>query len=232
MKWSEITEARLPLLPNGVERLRGSYAAFVIVMSPTDFLKLTASPEDLEYIRARDFPQDRETFVGDGGDEEQLGRFSMPFLKVVWPSGRVKGHEGRHRALMIQRQGGNSFPVAIFLYYEDIHEVSYERWDRDTDESTREIETFVNGREAVTRREELRKINDLDNSIHYFDVRHDTKLGGAAKGSPNQRNEVDPWDHKAFTVDDMPKRLLAQYDSNIEVTRYRVGLVKGYRHFS
>lgn len=53
---------------------------------------------------------------------EDYNRFSregetvlMPFLYVDLATGRVEGHEGRHRAAAVMNAGGTRLPVAIIL---------------------------------------------------------------------------------------------------------------------
>lgn len=244
MRWFDLLEARLPLIKGDLPRLRGSYAAFVITMNPADFLRLTVTGNDLERIQSRSFPNDLDTFKNaHGGNDENFGRYSMPFLMITWPSGKITGHEGRHRANMILKQGGNVFPVAIFMKTANEYEITYERWDPNTDETTSQSETFTDYTEAERRVKYLKSWNkmrrdaygsdeeDKFEDVLYFTVRMNHLRGNTIKGSPNYENPNDPWDRKAFTTEDMPKQLIGQYDSSVVVTDFKVGLVKGYKHF-
>jgi hypothetical protein len=244
MRWSDINEARLPLIKGDTKRLRGSYAAFIITMAPKDFLALTIAPGDMERIAAAEFPKNRDKFKDMmGGRDDDFGRFNMPFLTVEWPTGKVMQHEGRHRALMIDRQGGGVFPVAIFLRYQTEYQVTYERWNSETDETTKGAEDFTSFEEAKERADFLKSWNDRQRAAWgtpdedefdatcFFSVKIENLGGGTIKGSPSQENPDDPWDRKPYTAEDMPKQLVGQYDGSVVVTKFKVGVVKGYRHF-
>ncbi len=187
-------------------------------MNPQDFLKLTASPHDLEVIKQQKFPKTRDEFSGSYSTADQdFGRFPAPFLKVAYPSGKVHGHEGRHRALMVLNQGGTNFPVIIYLRQDSIYTISYE-------------EFHVESGEARKRYEQL-KFSSVAEPINYFGVKMETHGGGTIKGSPTFTDPDDPWKKKAFQKSDMPVQLISEYSDDVVVTNYRVGLVKGYNHF-
>lgn len=243
MRYREIMEANLKLVKGDLARLRGSYAAFIITMSPGDFLKLTACPSDLEYISKHEFPKSAEVYRELRDTDKDFGAFNIPFLSIEWPTGKVVGHEGRHRALMVQRSGGTNFPVAIFMRAQHEYEVHYTKSNLDTYEETQEVEQFgTDYKAARARADELKNWNANERKawtvdapdqepILYRKVKVETLRGGEIKGSPNYNNPDDYWDRRPYAVEDMPKRLISQYDDDISVTNYRVGLVKGYRHF-
>lgn len=249
MRYREINEANLKLIKGDLPRIRGSYGAFIITMEPLDFLKLTAPEADFERIKARPFPHDREkwTEINDGKDRD-YGRFNIPFLTIEWPSGKVVGHEGRHRAWMVHQQGGTNFPVAIYMRHPNEYEVVYDEYNVETEESVEKREDFgTNYAAAKAREDELKNHsqkerdawqhaydNDLDfdiSPISYHGVKIETYRPGDIKGSPNHVNPNDPWERKPYAVEDMPQQLLGQYDDSVVVTKYKVGLVKGYSHF-
>jgi hypothetical protein len=244
MRWKDIIEEkRLPLRKGGIGNARGSYAAFVVTMHPDEFLRLTASESDRAMIAAAPFPDTEEDYSRWGDDSKDFGRFPTPFLNVEWPSGRVMGHEGRHRAMMVLRQGGEVFPVIIYLRSQVYQEVTYEKSNWDTDEETQHVERFEDIEEAMARVTELKAWNDKRRAmwgedgydelepVSYSGVKINSLGGHALKGSPAHDNPKDPWEKKPFQISDMPKQLLAQHDQSISVSGYRVGLVKGYRHF-
>lgn len=237
----DLFEANLKLIANELPRIRGSYGAFLITMHPEDFLKLTADPVvDRPRIEANFFPRSKEEFTDMmGGKAENYGRFPMPFLKVYHPSGKVLGHEGRHRALMVKRKGGENFPVAIYLYTESYFILSYTKAELvETDDSYdwgNEVpmeEQFPTYDDAKARQKELRELSQDTSNEDFFSGFKITSAGrDVIKGTPTHDNPEDPWEKKPFTVADMPKVLRAEYDESITVTDYRVGLVKGYNHF-
>lgn len=241
MRYSEIMEASLKLQPKQMANFRGNYGAFIITMKPEDFLRLTTAPGDMERIAAAKFPLPPEDYIARGGEEKEIGRFYMPFLYVEWPTGKIKGHEGRHRALMIQRQGGTNLPVVIYLRYENHYSVSYIVYDGD-EERTKTEDFGTDKERAYARRTEMEGHNqrvraawdndDFSDLSVYHQVKLDVSRGGWIKGSPTQENPDDPWDRKAFVHEDMPKQLLGQFDRSVVVTDFRIGRVKGYSHFS
>lgn len=78
----------------------------VVVMSPQEFLAKSAAPEDGSWIR-HDRKQIRERI--------RLGLpLDPPWLDIDHNSGRVLGHEGRHRALASIEEGLTEIPVVIF----------------------------------------------------------------------------------------------------------------------
>lgn len=233
MRYSEITEKSLPLLKGSLPHVRGSYGAFIITMSPQDFLKLTASPFDYERIANTPFPEPRDEFITSyDAAEKDFGRFSPPFLNVSHPSGKVHGHEGRHRAMMIMRQGGYSFPVVIYLRTDYIYVVTYEEWNSQTDVETPKREVFSTSQDAKARMAELKSHNsDLDSPIRYFTIQSSNEGGAQIKGSPAFVDPTDPWKKRAFVKSDMPAQLISEYSDDVIVTDYRVGVVKGYKHF-
>lgn len=243
MRYRDLVESTLKLLPGETKRMRGSYGAFVITMHPEDFLKLTCHPNgDYDRIAAKPFPQTEEEYETFWGHKEEYGRFSMPFLTVEWPSGQIRGHEGRHRAMMIMKQDGKSFPVTIFLRHPHEYEVTYDAWNVETDETEKKSEDFGTDYAAAhARMEELEMLNQQrrkawddgsisDHDVVYQRIKMETHRFDVIKGSPSHEG-ADPWDRKPYRIDDMPKQLIGQYDPSVSVSDYRVGLLKGYKHF-
>lgn len=107
--WSEQRVDRL-IRMYGVSFKENTTSAYAAMMSPKDFLALTASAEDQRTIEGETGPLDRT---------ELANEVQEIFLDVV-PSGRggefkVRSHEGRHRMVALSRAGIDSVPVVINL---------------------------------------------------------------------------------------------------------------------
>ncbi len=225
--------ASLPLLPQQLPRVRGSYGAFIITMKPEDFLALTTTnAEELKQITDRPFPYDKEKYVDRLGREEGYGRYDLPFLKVRFPSGAIFGHEGRHRTAMVARAGGTRIPVVIYPYEENEYEVAVSYYDLSSDDDGKTVENlgiFHSLDDAEKARDD--RVVELTTNPDIWNAKGkiDYLRGGTLKGAP-ERSEG--WDRAAWRVEDFPKQLVGQYNQSIVVRDFRVGLVKGYRHFT
>ena len=85
-----------------------SYAqAYIVRMSPADFVNLTTSRAGLQII---------EQQTGDlNMNELQKANVQQPIqLRIDHETGEINGHEGRHRALALARAGVTSVPVLLF----------------------------------------------------------------------------------------------------------------------
>lgn len=56
---------------------------------------------------------------------------TIPYLEVDIHTGKVKGHEGRHRSLSLLLAGHHKMPVVIYL--KDGYSNTYHKWDHETD---------------------------------------------------------------------------------------------------
>lgn len=233
MLLQDLFEASLPLVKNQMSKFRGSYGAFIITMNPADFLKLTTTGDDYERIMNRPFPWSKEEYENIFTNDKDFGRYEMPFLNVQFPSGRIFGHEGRHRSAMIMRQGGKSVPVVIYPYedYTYVAHLSYIDYAADPDEEYPEpteweseaYKSRVDARAAL----DAKKASLNPDDCYIRKERIETNYGGVLKGAP-ERSEG--WDRAAWKVSDFPDHLIGQYDDSIVVSNFRVGLVKGYHH--
>lgn len=230
MKLTDLFEApSLPLRPDQLPRVRGSYAAFIVTMRPEDFLALTTpDSEAAASIRNRPFPYTPDQYRDALGRDEGYGRYELPFLKVKFPSGEITGHEGRHRAAMIERHGGKVVPVVIYPYSEDVFIVSLEYWDAQDMPQRKRMGPFMSREAAdIAIEEETRRLE----SEGAEEVKHkiNREGGGQLKGEPTRS---DGWDKAAWRIEDFPAGLIGQFDQTVRVSRdqLRVGLVKGYRH--
>ncbi|PZR79594.1 MAG: hypothetical protein DI537_40830 [Stutzerimonas stutzeri] len=225
--------ASLPLAAQQLPRVRGSYGAFIITMSPEDFLALTTSDaEELKSITDRPFPYDKEKYVDRLGREEGYGRYDLPFLKVRFPSGEIFGHEGRHRSAMVARAGGKKIPVVIYPYEQNEYDVTVSYYDlasEDEGKSTESLGIFNDLPSAEAAGEKRKAELEANEDMWSVKVKIDYLRGGTLKGAP-ERSEG--WDRAAWRVSDFPHQLIGQYNPSIVVKDFRVGLVKGYRHFT
>ena len=227
MNLNDLLENRLPLFKGQIPNARGDYGAFVCVMTPRDFLKLTATPEDLKRILADPFPDTEADYSSWKGNLTDYGRFPMPFLKVKFPSGKVFGHEGRHRAAMVMRQGGKAFPVMIYPYGEDRYEAMIRWIDDETDEDHRWSDIFDTEEEADDDVEQ--KWSEIGPNIYGKRTRVTVVPYGKLRGAP-ARSQPQNFEYAMWRVEDFPPCLFSQYNSYDRVCQFKVGLVKGYRH--
>lgn len=85
----------------------------VYMMSPKDFLGLTVDRPLNQWIQEE---KDDTFTVAEYNKFTQAGKtIIMPFLDVDIDTGKVLGHEGRHRAAALLADGETSMPVAITL---------------------------------------------------------------------------------------------------------------------
>lgn len=213
--FGKLEEARLPLRSGMIDRAKGSYGAFVITMHPLDFLRLTTHNEaEIEQIKSRPFPYRKEDLY----NSELDGKFEMPFLYVEFPSGQIRGHEGRHRAAMILARGGNVFPVVIYPYADMGYEANAVYWDDEG--NRREYHSDAFSTEELAERAVRMVLRDIPpDDILRISVNY---IGNKKmKGSPRSVG----WERDKWQIGDFPKQLIGQF-APIQVTDYRVGLVK------
>ncbi len=223
-------EARLPLRSGEIDKARGSYGAFIITMHPLDFLKLTTtSDENIAQIQNRSFPDTEEEYYDP--TLKNFGKFEMPFLNVSFPSGKVHGHEGRHRSAMVLKQGGTKVPVIIYPRTEDAwsgEATYYDDVGRKTYETKSGYPSRAEAEAAVIAELKQKGIDQED----IYRIKTPYVGGTTLKGEPTRS---DGWDKAAWKREDFPKQLIGQdfsdTKSNVRVTNFQVGLVKGYRHF-
>jgi hypothetical protein len=152
----------------------------------------------------------------------------MPFLKVQFPSGKIFGHEGRHRAAWVKRSGGTRIPVTIYPYSESEYTGQIEYYDDNGERQFSTVGPFGDHTDAVaaTKAERHRIAVDLDLYVSRDRVEHTGNI--TLKGQPDRS---DGWDKAAWRVEDFPEQLVGQYNRSVVVRDFRVGLVKGYNHF-
>ena len=229
----DLVEANLKLRPDVIRKAHGAYGAFIVVMRPADFLDLTTSSvEELRQIKDKPFPIPDDKYNADHADLGlKAGRFDMPFLYVQFPSGKIVGHEGRHRAAMILASGGKSFPVMIYPRAQDQFLVKTTYMDDDWNEHEVE-DTFTDRDEANDHETKLLlkhlKGEDPEGMTHQK-TKVKTLQGDKLRGAPDRSSG---WQYAAWKVEDFPTQLVAQYHryTSVPSSDMKIGIVKGYTH--
>ena len=214
----------LPLSKGVMDVARDNYAALIATMHPEDFLALTTTgEEELSHIRNAEFAPDLDAFKAGSDHRFRPDAYYMPFLRVVLATGKVIGHEGRHRAAMVQRSGGTSFPVSIIFYTDTVYRLSWYEYDTETHEDVSREQVLSDVDNAQARKNELEQQDDIGG------VR--MEQGGLSKlRGPPSRSQGSftpaPW-----LPSDMPTQLTGQFVSSVRVptSRMKIGVVKGYR---
>ena len=101
-----------------IDRLMSKYAytmddtrtkAFAAWIDPKDFISLTAGYQDYERIKEETGPLDVEKLQG------ETQELFLEIDDIEAGTIKVKGHEGRHRAMALMRAGVARVPITIFL---------------------------------------------------------------------------------------------------------------------
>jgi hypothetical protein len=217
-----LEETHLPLRKGTISNSRGVYSAFIVVMSPMNFLKLTT--DEYAFRQIQDDVEDNYQ-SGQHAEYQQQGNYELPYLIIDYYSGKVIGHEGRHRAMMILKEGGSRFPCSIECRQPKIWEVKYYEYADDDMHSQR----FTSSEKAREFRDSLYAANFDSIDELYDNITTEMVGGGYMRGSPRSKG----WDYDAWTVADFPKFLESQFTSvKVPATAMRIGLVKGYSHFN
>lgn len=135
---AKLTDERIEALFEKYGASKPEYAqAYITSIHPRDFLSLTLPDSELEAW---------DGYVRDGGyknffalDIEKLrSQEQTPFLEIDEKTGRVEGHEGRHRMRALLDAGVTSVPIAVVDYrtkytkeYKKYQELSAQQWDLD-----------------------------------------------------------------------------------------------------
>ena len=212
--------------------MRGNYGAFVCVMQPSDFLRLTTDgDEHLAKIHKDEFT-DLDTYTAGTDEKYNRTQYNMPFLFIEFETGRVTGHEGRHRAAMVERAGGRSFPCMIIFKETEKWSLKYDKSSRTGDGEDSEVEEFFPNKASVEQRvDTLRSLNSLEKFDYWYDEFNVEQVRGygTMKGSPRSQG----WDKDSWKMHDMPEKFIGQFDPMVVIPtlRMKFGPVKGYRHF-
>lgn len=222
----------LPLNKGANDGARGLYGAFICVMQPSDFLRLTTDGEEhLAKIHKDEFT-DLQTYAADTDEKYGKSKYNMPFLFIEFETGRVTGHEGRHRAAMVERAGGRSFPCMIIFKETEKWRLTYEKASRTGHVDDELMQEFFPSEAQVDQRvDTLRSLNSLDQfDFYYEEFKVEQVTGrGTMKGSPRS----DGWDYDSWKAQDIPEKFIGQFDPMVVIPtlRMKFGPVKGYRHF-
>lgn len=222
----EAERKTLPIAREALRTARGSYASLIAVMNPRDFIRLTTGDDnEFDIINSHEFP---------GMSNYDPKQYGLPWLNVLYPSGQVTGHEGRHRAAMVLRAGGTSFPCVIYFRSERIFIVRYEKYNPATDEGESLNQKFHTAEERNAFVKELETLNkNLDQPFSYHDIRADVLGGSSLRGHPG-RSDFQNWKYAAWKPTDMPPYLIGQFNPSVKVptATMRIGVVKGHRHYA
>jgi hypothetical protein len=232
----DLTEdMKLKMLPDQIRNARGSYGAFVISMHPDDFLELTTSDEnEKKSIYAKQFPIPKDEYADRMAGlsiADKEGQYQMPYLNVEFPSGKVVGHEGRHRAAMILKNGGTSIPVTIYPREDTIWRTTIEFENEDWEVVDSISQDFRNHSDANHFALDYMLGKRLPpEGLRFGKDKIECLRGNALRGAP-ARSEG-PWKNAKWQASDFPDKLICQYHDWLSVpkSRFKIGLVKGYRH--
>jgi hypothetical protein len=229
-------DVKFPLRKGVLGSARGNYAAMIAVMDPRDFIRLTTPNKEIDQIYKGKFASSVADYKSGVHPEFNKDQYNMPFLYVEHATGKVKGHEGRHRAAMVAKEGGKKFPCV--LIFKELREwaVTYTEApfteDGEFGEGVDKEQTFSSQDEANAFQAKLKQLNnDVHHGSYYSRIEIETLGGGTMKGSP--RSDPSNWEFKAWEHRDMPPQLVGQFDQSVIIPTDRMqhGVVKGYRHF-
>lgn len=221
----------LPFKKDSMANSRGRHDALIAVMHPVDFLKLTTN--DQAHLDSIIDTVDRTVDQYNSGESEyNKFEYNIPYLLVSYPSGKVMGHEGRHRAAMVLKSGGISFPVAIALRSPIKHFVTWEQMDDNGDVIVdADDEPVVHSKEFDKLEDAEKFKNELksDWGNGSISVKKVTIGGNILKGHPDRNNfNVHPWVYGKWTPEDMPPVLIGEENDSIRIptNRMKVGVIK------
>lgn len=226
-----LVEATHHPLPKGVNRWAESqYAAFVVVMHPRDFLYLTTE-DQAEYDRIMDKADvSLDDFRKGTNPERHKNSYALPpFLDVYWPSGRVKQHEGRHRAARVLKAGGNKFTCYVHFMTDKKYEVTWEVLDFDNMDADRETQkrVFDTTEEARNFERELYGPLHQENArIINTNIKTNATSSFKMKGGPDSEG----WDYKPWLMEHMPPYFIGQFVDwrRVPTSRMRFAPMKSF----
>jgi hypothetical protein len=105
---------KLKITPTMISNAKNNKMVGFIEMNPLDFLRLTVNtPNVFDFIRQE---KDHTKSLEDYNQFATSGKsIHMPWLDVDMYTGKVVGHEGRHRAMSVINADGRVIPVGICL---------------------------------------------------------------------------------------------------------------------
>lgn len=114
-KQFQLTDEQIDeVISESISEWDDNYAGLYITrMDPKDFLKLTATSKAMEWIENDKFDLDIKQV------EAKKRVADMMYLDIDLETGKVRGHEGRHRAYSFQNAGYNKIDIVVFPYNYD-----------------------------------------------------------------------------------------------------------------
>lgn len=229
MRLNDLLEHRttMPFGRHSLSTASAGRAAFVCVMAPEDFIRLTVETDE-QYNQIID-----ETKLGlqDYIEQERDKHYlHPPFLDVEIETGRVRSHEGRHRAAMVIKEGGKTFTCVIYMKEKIQHKVSYTIVHDDTYDEHKFEEYFSTSDEAyafidkygsyspdqvslIMDKLNVSKLESMDYLATSF--KHDIVGGGKMKGSPDHND--DPWVRMPWRNEHFPQQFVGQFNKSFVV---------------
>lgn len=103
----------LLITPKMYAQAKGNKSIGHIMMSPMDFLKLSTPGNTSTWIsEEKSYTKTLDEYNGFAKEGTSI---LPPWLDIAMDTGKVLGHEGRHRAMAVMNAGGTKFPVFIVL---------------------------------------------------------------------------------------------------------------------
>lgn len=109
------------------DQARGNKVQVIVLMPPQDFLRLAAPPDAYA-----DFMQQTQGLQAYNRYAKSGENIHMPFLRIIVLSkahGKVRSHEGRHRAAAVIKAKGQWMRVALELDPSDNYEPELSKQD-------------------------------------------------------------------------------------------------------
>lgn len=103
-----------------LEKAKANKSIGVYAMHPKEFLELTTSGSVDSWVAG-----EPNFSVAEYNKFSKAGKTLMPFLDVELESGKVRQHEGRHRAAALLAEGETSMDVAITLLNKNLNPIYY-----------------------------------------------------------------------------------------------------------
>lgn len=104
----------LTITPKMLDNARSNKCVGWLYLNPIDFLRLTTTkPNVFDWIKQEQ--SDTKSLAEYNGFTSSGDSIHMPWLDVDRHTGKVVGHEGRHRAIAVYVADSRKFPVAICL---------------------------------------------------------------------------------------------------------------------
>ncbi len=110
-------ELLLPPNPAQARNALNAGAAWIVDIAPLMFLRLTDARH--YFSTAESLMRDAKPLAFYLSPEVQENMTVHPFLDVDLKTGRIRSHEGRHRAAAVHNAGGDRYRIAIYSVPKD-----------------------------------------------------------------------------------------------------------------